>query len=1195
MKSKAKLSLLASLLALAFLFSLSSISATDISTCSNLSSPDTYYLTANIVNSVIPSCIKINSSNVTLDCQGYMIDGTGSISTGLQLAGGWSNITIKNCIIKEWNSWCVYAPSIQKSRFENVNISSCPTGLYIDNSPHNYFLNVNSSYCSSNGLYMTQSTNITIENSSFQNNVYNVNYMADPPNFAINFINVIGTGNKPILFYNTSQNIQNWNNNFSGIILANSNGNNLSNINLSGAGNAIILNRANFGNLSNINISNAYGLMMASASAHNTLSNLFVKDSYVGISLGAYTYNNTITNSIFKNNTYGTYLSNSGSIPNKFYNNLFNQTTNFFQAGTNYRNNWNTTRQTGTRVDAIPGVEIGGNFWTNSVGTGFSNTCTDADYDGFCDSSYALNANNTDYLVMSDEYVSNNITNCTNLLAPNKVYTLQNDIINATTTCLNITASNVIIDGNGYTLDGVGGGSGSGYGIYALGYNNITIKNFKNITDFAQGIRFYSVSNSKIQNITFFDNYFSGIYFIFVSNTNISDINSSYDTYSGIYLFGGSNNRLLNTITSNTDDYGLWLQGESGTIMTNVISHSNAYNGLLMESSTSGVSLFNPSFYNNVYEEIKGSNYYPVTIEYNNSYGRIKFLNAISQNVDGDMIFGNSKTTLNGYCSDNLINAGEICDDGNVIADDGCSPRCQMSEPPPEPADYCGDGIINSSVEECDDGNMIYGDGCSGRCQLESTIIIGNNSAFLNSSAIPALNVSANITLDLTGWNFSNPRIFKDGAICPANECYNYTPLTDSIVTFNITSWSDYVVVGETTLVTNCTNLSYENTYYVLQNNITTIGTCFNITANNVTLDGNGYYIDGDDSGTDFGIVISANNGITIRNFGGISDFYDGINGAVSLNNSLIENVIITSNINDGIVLEIKNSILENIILNSNSYGIWASGSTNNVFKNINASSNTNEGIAIPAGSNNNLLMNIKTNSNGGAGIGLTFSVNNTIYNLNSYSNTGYEVYAFDWTSASGNVLVYNNSYGEIKLKALNESIEGVLRYGTGQNIILGNNSAYVNSTALPSLNKSANITLNLLGHGMLNPRILKDGSVCSAPNCNVLSYNATTGIILFNVTGWSEYTIEDVPVPTDKETFRDEIINGFVTASILIGILVIVALIFFALAYFRKDGEWGVGGFEMDGDKLVNIITIIAGALLVLGVAIFIIAKLMA
>ena len=62
-------------------------------------------------------------------------------------------------------------------------------------------------------------------------------------------------------------------------------------------------------------------------------------------------------------------------------------------------------------------------------------------------------------------------------------------------------------------------------------------------------------------------------------------------------------------------------------------------------------------------------------------------------------------------CGDGLLSAGEGCDDGNLASDDGCSSVCIV--------EACGDGVLQGA-EGCDDGNGLGGDGCSPACQLEA-------------------------------------------------------------------------------------------------------------------------------------------------------------------------------------------------------------------------------------------------------------------------------------------------------------------------------------------------------------------------------------------------------------------------------------------------------------------------------------------
>ena len=80
---------------------------------------------------------------------------------------------------------------------------------------------------------------------------------------------------------------------------------------------------------------------------------------------------------------------------NVFYNNILNN------SGTNgnvHSTSWwpdNVYDNLGFGPNIIGGPLIGGNCYTNSAGTGFSDTCVDGDSDGFCDDEYDLEDGDT--------------------------------------------------------------------------------------------------------------------------------------------------------------------------------------------------------------------------------------------------------------------------------------------------------------------------------------------------------------------------------------------------------------------------------------------------------------------------------------------------------------------------------------------------------------------------------------------------------------------------------------------------------------------------------------------------------------------------------------------------------------------------------------------------------------------------------
>jgi hypothetical protein len=67
-----------------------------------ISNPGSYYLTTNLVGSSGFNGISIYSGNVTLDLNGFTLQGVTSSHSGVYVEGYFNNITIKNGIINDW-------------------------------------------------------------------------------------------------------------------------------------------------------------------------------------------------------------------------------------------------------------------------------------------------------------------------------------------------------------------------------------------------------------------------------------------------------------------------------------------------------------------------------------------------------------------------------------------------------------------------------------------------------------------------------------------------------------------------------------------------------------------------------------------------------------------------------------------------------------------------------------------------------------------------------------------------------------------------------------------------------------------------------------------------------------------------------------------------------------------------------------
>jgi len=218
-----------------------------------------------------------------------------------------------------------------------------------------------------------------------------------------------------------------------------------------------------------------------------------------------------------------------------------------------------------------------------------------------------------------------------------------------------------------------------------------------------------------------------------------------------------------------------------------------------------------------------------------------------------------------------------------------------------------------------------------------------------------------------------------------------------------ITRWAQ-VTAFAVVNINSCQNLGESYTTYKLTANIdppnhvqSGLDYCMNFVADHITLDCNGFHINGDDSVNTMGIRVANRKNITIINCE-ITNYYYGIYFFVT-NSSTIQNTTISSSASRGLWLRdgsSNNTISNNTIQSSKYDNIYLSGSSSyNNFEEIIVSSSTlDNGINFISGSNFNIINRSAIRSNAQNGIRLSSSHNNTIVNtvINSNSQYGVEI-----------------------------------------------------------------------------------------------------------------------------------------------------------------------------------------------------------
>lgn len=172
------------------------------------------------------------------------------------------------------------------------------------------------------------------------------------------------------------------------------------------------------------------------------------------------------------------------------------------------------------------------------------------------------------------------------------------------------------------------------------------------------------------------------------------------------------------------------------------------------------------------------------------------------------------------------------------------------------------------------------------------------------------------------------------------------------------------------------------------------------------------------------------------------------------------------------------------------------------------------------------ILTIYSNNTNGTSSKEIGFSANSSKfiiffqeYNGSTKGNSiNFLEYTYEEIQSLERITLENTNYGKIRFNQAINSTDDKINTDNildlDSNTQISQNNITLNSVELPNFNKPATIWLYNLEFD--NPRILKDGIVCSPPTCIKESYSA--GILKFNVTHFTTYSAEETPVVPDDE-----------------------------------------------------------------------------
>ncbi|MEM4555144.1 MAG: right-handed parallel beta-helix repeat-containing protein, partial [Candidatus Anstonellaceae archaeon] len=357
--------------------------------------------------------------------------------------------------------------------------------------------------------------------------------------------------------------------------------------------------------------------------------------------------NNTFINNTISNATLALVYIDSNATANVFSLNNFTNTSGYYVQDLNGSNHYNTT------INGVPAGNIYFNVINGSVHiVGSVPSVFPGLFYGSAGFGYPYSQATSQGKVSGNVYDYGPLTNistlCMELKVPNSVYTLNaNASINGST-CFVVSAQNVTLDCNGFSI--IGNRTPNTYGIFSNQFNT-TVKNCI-ISSFYAGIYFSSATNGSLLNNTALNNSYAG--FALFSNSHFNTLlnNKAINNTQRGFVVATSNLNILNNSYVEGSDIAFRIDA----------ANSNRFNNLSVFFPTQyGIHLLNSAAANNFSSiSIKTSSASGIYVE----SGPSNFFDCQNENITGSNISGtygiyvNAANTTVKNCSINKYQHG---------------------------------------------------------------------------------------------------------------------------------------------------------------------------------------------------------------------------------------------------------------------------------------------------------------------------------------------------------------------------------------------------------------------------------------------------------------------------------------------------------------------------------------------------------